>query len=200
MSANYDFIKRPTSNEEEADKKLYVRLKSKGTIGFDQIVNDIVSMSGFSAGTIKGVIELYEQKAVHYTKEGYHVQLGQLGYICGKVKGRPVTNRSDIRSASVDVCDVNFRPSAWLKKSVHGEATRSPHRFAESQRLSESQRRELLNQYFQEHPYITREQYCQLTGLVKSTAMRELHKFIKEGSIDFEGRGTHKVFVKKRSV
>lgn len=196
MSANYDFIKRPTTKGQVADNRLYVRLKSKGTINFDRIVEDVVSRSGFSSGTVKGVAELLEQVSAEYIKDGYHVKMGRMGSAFARLKARPVSESSEIRSASVEVSNVNFIPSLWLKKAVHGFATRATRKFSESQQLSLEQRKALLTEYFESHSYITRIQYSALTGLLRTKALEELNRFVAEGFLDFDGKMSHKIFVK----
>ena len=53
------------------------------------------------------------------------------------------------------------------------------------------------SRYLQKHGSITRTQYSELTGLLRSNAQRELNKWIKSGKLTFEGRAPHRVYKAK---
>lgn len=197
MGITYDFGKRPPANGGKEDERLYVRWKSNGTIDFDCLVKKIAEASSFTEADIRGMMSAFEDELAYYVSEGYNVQLGKIGFFSPKLKARPVLHRKDIRSASIEMVNVNFRSSAWLRKSASNVAERSEMSFMRSKESTREERFNLLQTYLESHPFITRPDYTTLTGLLPSKALKELHAFVDEGILHIEGRGSHKVFMKQ---
>jgi hypothetical protein len=131
-----------------------------------------------------------------HLKNGYNVEFGNIGYFSAKLKARPVIEKDEIRSASVEFDNVNFRASAWLKKNTRGDLERSSRGFQTSAKLSEEERRSLLEKYLDENSYIIRTEYTRLTGLLKNNAMKDLKGFVNQGILVSSGHRNQMIFLR----
>ncbi|WP_321333312.1 HU family DNA-binding protein [uncultured Bacteroides sp.] len=200
MAAEYDFIKKPSTKEEAENQPLYPRIVSKGTISSKKIVSEIAEASSFTSGDLEGVLCSLSNKIAHYLADGYHVELGDMGFFSASLKARPVMDKKEIRSNSIYFDNVNFRASSQFRKKSFGYLERAKYGFRHSINLPEETRRTRLDRYFGTHPFITRIEYSRISGLLKGKALKELNALITEGYLDTLGRGSHKVYVKAQKA
>ena len=66
-----------------------------------------------------------------------------------------------------------------------------------SDEYTQEERFQLLADYLEKNGYITRTQYSELTGVLKTKASIELKKWYLEGKIDKDGRVPHIIYKKK---
>lgn len=196
MSAEYDFRKHPPVKEEK-EQLLYPQVVSKGTITTDQLVREIATESSFSPGDVLGVITALERRLATHLQDGYHVQLGDIGYFSCGLKARPVTDKREIRAASICFDHVNFRASATFRRRCRGVVKRvsTGEGFRESVALPLEERKACVLTYLQTHPFLTRTAYSALTGLLQKRALVDLNLFVREGLIASQGSASHKVYV-----
>lgn len=130
---------------------------------------------------------------------GYTVEVGDLGFFSLKLKSRPVTNPKEIHAQSVSVVNVNFCSSGKLKRKVQAiSLERASEGFATSTKGDPEKRLASLLEYLDNHPFITRKEYCNMTRLLRNKAQNELNRWVKAGYITTIGATTHKVYVKKK--
>lgn len=196
MSAEYDLIRRPNAKGDGELQPLYPRIVSKGTIKTKRLVREISEASSFTEGDLEGVLVALTEKISNYLIEGYHVELGKIGYFSSKLKARPVMDKKEIRSNSIYFDNINFRASMWFRRHSRGYVERATYGFRQSSNLPESTRRARMEKFLSEHPFMTREDYSSLTGLLKGKALRELRIWVEQGVLATMGRGSHKVYIK----
>ncbi len=198
MAAQYDFWKKPVKKGEKDENVLIPRMVSKGTISTDSLIRYIADTSTFSSADLRGALEATMNALVFYLRHGYIVEVGDLGFFSLKLSSRPVTNPKEIHAQSVSVANVNFRSSAKLKQKVSNiSLERAPRGFSASTAGEPEKRMALLLEYLENHPFITRTEYCQLTGLLRNKAQNELNAWVKAGHIDTFGASSRKVYIKK---
>lgn len=200
MYAKYDFIRKPSSKEDENEQPLYPRIVSNGTIDFKRIVREIAQASSFTPGDIEGVQLAIENKISEYLVSGHHVQLGNLGYFSAKLKSRPVMNAKEIHAQSIFFDNVNFRPSSSFRKKVRGFVEKAKSGFAHSAEVPVEERRRRLENFLDKQPMIRRKEYTQLTGLLKNKALNKLNGWVKEGVLSTIGSGSHIIYVRANRV
>ena len=198
MYAEYDFVRRPDAKGTGEQQPLYPRIVSKGTISSKRLVEEIAEESSFTPGDIEGLLVAIERKISNYLRAGNHVQLGEIGYFSAKLKARPVMDKKEIRASSIYFDNVNFRASMRFRKNSRGFVERATMGFNHSLHLSEEVRRKRMEDFLDNHPFMTRHDYSQLAGLLKNKALAELNKLIADGILDTMGRGSHKVYVRAR--
>lgn len=198
MAAQYDFKPLPQAKNDDKPKTLYPRIVNKGTIDTERLVSDISQMSSFSPGDIKGLLAAFENRISYYLSEGHHVQLGDMGFFSAGLTSRPVEDKKDIHAQSIYFGKVHFRVSPSFRKKCAGflERVRPGYGFRQSLELSGGERFRRLTDYLATHPFITRQNYSELTGLLKNKALKDLNLLVDKGYLDTIGRGSHKVYVK----
>ncbi|MBP1615913.1 MAG: hypothetical protein H6Q13_3361 [Bacteroidetes bacterium] len=200
MAAEYDFRRKPSSKEEAEQQPLYPRIVSKGTISTQKLITEISEASTFTEGDLEGVLCALSKKISGYLADGFHVELGEMGYFSVSLKARPVMDKKEIRSHSVSFDNINFRASSKFRKQSCGYLERARYGFRHSANLPEETRKSRLEAYFSTHHFITRTEYSQISGLLKGKALKELNDLIADGYLDTIGRGSHKIYVKTTQV
>jgi len=77
-----------------------------------------------------------------------------------------------------------------------GDLERSSRGIQTSAKLSEEERRSLLDKYLDENTYITRTEYTKLTGLLKNNAMKDLKEFVNQGILVSSGHRNQMIFLR----
>lgn len=191
MSAEYDFRRKPNEKKDGELQPLYPRIVSKGTIDSKQLFREIAEASSFTVGDLEGMVVALQEKISYYISEGYHVKLGKIGYFSASLKARPVMNKKEIRSSSISFDSINFRATPFFKGRCTGTIVRAMSGFQESDDVSEEVRMKRLESFLSKNYFITRSEYCQITGLLKGKALQELNSLVKNGILRTRGRGTH---------
>ncbi|WP_455674946.1 HU family DNA-binding protein [Phocaeicola sp.] len=199
MAIKYDF--KANQFVKEGDKKvLYPCVVVSRTMTTEDMVADIAKHTTFSAGCVEGVLAEVNNYITDRLREGYNVRIDDLGTFSLSLSSRPVTNKDEIRAASIELDKVNFRPVPDLIKEVRygAEFERAENGFKESSvKYTKAQRLELLKKYLEREGSITLKEYIRLTGLARSTASREMKAWEETGDIDSRGRHSHVEYILK---
>ncbi len=200
MDALYDFLPVPSANSEEKPPRLYPKIVSKGTVTFEKLTEKIANHSGLSKGTILAVMDEIEYWTSQLLSDGYRVQIGNIGTASVSLKANTeVYDPSDIHAQSIQFGKIRLTASKKFAKQCYGNVLRAPagQKIQRNPKAySEEERLNLLLSYLEDHAYITLKAYGELTGLPKTTAWRDLNKWVKADVIDIEGRAPHRVYVK----
>jgi len=196
MAATYDLRENPNPKKDGKKQPLHPRIVSKGTIPSRELLEEISSGTTFSVADLEGALIALTERISFHLKNGYNVELGKMGYFSAKLKSRPVMEKDEIRAASVEFENINFRASASFKKKTRGTLERANKGFNTSAQLSEAERRSLLDKYLDENTFITRTDYTNLTGLLKKKAMSDLKVLINQGVLISSGRGNQMIFLR----
>ena len=200
MDALYDFLPAPPSNTDENSQRLYPRIVSKGTVTFKDLTEKIANHSGLSKGTILAVMDEIEYWTAQLLSDGYRVQIGNIGTASVSLKANTeVYDPSDIHAQSIQFGKIRLTASKKFAKQCYGNVLRAPagQKIQRNPKAySQDERLTLLQSYLEEHAYITLKAYGELTGLPKTTAWRDLNKWVKAHINGIEGRAPHRMFVK----
>ncbi|WP_321333353.1 HU family DNA-binding protein [uncultured Bacteroides sp.] len=196
MSAMYDLVEKPNPKGDGEKQQLYPRIVSSGTISTEKLIERISGACSLTPGDLKGAIVELTHAISEYLKDGFTVELGELGYFSPRIKGRGVNNKKEIRSTSIYFDNVNFRASKKIRQSLYAPLERAQYGFQKSSNSSREKRRAQLETFLDKNAFITRSEYTQLTGLLKNKALEELRALEAEGTLCTRGRGSHIVFMR----
>ena len=204
MIAQYDLKPGLSPQGKEGEQILYPKLVTYGTKDLKDILKHASMHTGLNAATIQGVVTFLEDVLAKYLASGYNVKLGNIGTFTASLKSRNVTSKEEIRAKSIHFDNVKFKAAKELKKSIREqmklervEAYRSFK--TSSDKYTAEERFELLSDYLQKNGFITRTNYSELTGLLKTKAAIELRTWYQEGKIDKDGRAPHIIYKAKTS-
>ena len=191
------------------EKKVYYRLKTERNIGSDEFVQSLShTFSGMSEGDIIRVLIATADHLGELLGKGYSVTLKDIGTFKATI-GLEEDKELDTldgtepkrNAQSLRLKGVNFRADKELVKTARAncklkrEGTARIHRspFNKKKRLS------LALDYLEKNGAMKVADYMTLTGLSHTTAAMELKEFRQDpnSGIDFIGRGSAKVYVKK---
>ncbi|MCD8165510.1 MAG: HU family DNA-binding protein [Bacteroides sp.] len=195
MAANYE-LKESNLPTVQEGKKLYPCIVSSGTIKTSRLVNHIASATTFTPGEIRGLLHALSDTMAGYLKNGYHVELGDIGYFSLKIKAvTPIENKK-VRAEFIRAEKVKFRTSASFRRKIAGDFKRHPHPKEATVLPSIEVCRKKLQAYLKENHFITRILYSRLTGCNKYYALKQLNEFTREGWLKRKGAGNQLLFVK----
>ena len=101
MAAKYDFKTSPDIQGEKEQPTLYPQIVVSGTKNLKDLAKDIARRSTVHEGTVVGLLCDLESIIANYLADGYNVKLGELGTFSATLTCRKVTDKSEIRAASV---------------------------------------------------------------------------------------------------
>lgn len=200
MEAQYDFLPVPGTKNEEKSPKLYPKLVTRGAVPFSEIIRQIARSSGFKEGTVIGVIEEVERWTAYYISRGERVEIGHMAYAVANLKAeKRVTDENEIHAQNIRFDKVRFRTAKSFNQRCRGQqlsrictAWKFQH---SSARYTTEERLKLLMEYLKKHPFITRTEYGELTGLQKSKAWKDLNGWVKNKILGTQGKAPHKIYV-----
>ena len=102
MDIKYDFKANPFK-EKDGKPVLYPAVVVKETITTDHIVKELSKHSAYSAGCVVGVLQEVADMVVSHLRQGKNVRLDGLGTFSLALSSREVTDRKEIRAASVKI-------------------------------------------------------------------------------------------------
>lgn len=201
MATKFDFKPSPDVNGTAEKTTLYPKIVVTGTKNLEHIAHDIARRSGFKEGTIIGLFSDLENLLTDYLADGYNVKLGEIGTLSATLTSRKVTSKKEIRSASVHFDSIKFKPSRSFVKEMRRKGEFELERVDpaygfrnSSQAYTAEERFALLTAYLKEHTFITRKEYTNLTGLLKTKAANELRQWYYEKKIERSGRVPHVIY------
>ena len=191
MATKFDFKKSPDVNGTADKTTLYPKIVVAGTKNLENIADDIAKRSGFKAGTVIGLFSDLENLLTDYLADGYNVKLGEIG-----------TFSATLTSRKVHFDSVKFKPARHFVKEVcrkgemeleradpaYGFKTSSP-------KHTQEERFGMLMEYLKEYTFITRQEYSNLTGVLKTKAAHELRQWFMEDKIKRSGRVPHVIYM-----
>ena len=197
MKAKYTFVENPNPKKNGEKQALHPRIVSNGTISTKRMFEEISEASTYTVADLEGMLSAITRRMSKYLVEGFHVQLGEIGYFSATLKSRPVTDKKEIRADSIFFDNVNFRASSRFRKQTRGYVESAGKRgFRSSSALSADERKRRLNTFLDEKGYITRIDYSNITGRLKNRALLDLKEFEDQGLIVRQGRANRIFFTR----
>lgn len=189
MGAKYALYENPNPKGDGKKQPLHARIVPRGTIRTEEIASDIADSCGFSTAVTKGMLDALAHIVSRHLRRGYTVELNELGSFSLSLKCRPVMEKTEIRSWSIDFGNVHFKGNKKLKERISTGFV--PERAPETGPTSYSPQERInrLTNYLKENEYICRAQYMQLNGCNRNTAINDLGKEIEKGNLKIVGRG-----------
>lgn len=191
------------------EKKVYYRLKTERNIDPNEFIRSLShTFSGMSEGDIMRVLIAAADHLGELLGKGYSVTLKDIGTFKATIgleedkKLDTLDGTEPKRNAqSLRLNGVNYRADKKLIKTARAncklkrEGTHRLHRspYSKEERLS------LAQKYLEKNGAMKVVDYVNITGLSRTTATMELKEFRQNplSGIDFIGRGSAKVYVKK---
>lgn len=194
---------------EEGKRILFPRMKLSGQTSLEEIAQNISHAGTFTPGDVKGLVQSLVEEIAGAMASGRSVKIDGLGIFTpalGLREGfdRETGNDDDVQRNAASLCvnAIRFKADKGLvmRTDTACRLERAPEKFRQSSSShTPEERLRMAQDYLNAHPFMTIDDYCALTGLLRYTASRELKQWKDDQAtgITTSGRGTHKVYVKR---
>lgn len=207
--AEYEMQKLNLPHSEE-EPILFPRLRLQGCIDLDYIARQIADGTTYASSEVEASVKEVARWMAYYMGQGYSVKVDGVGTFTPSLglregKERESGQEGAVRRNAASICvrDIKFRADRELVKATNRECKleRSQRKFQRSStRYTPQERLALALRYLETHETLSVGDYCALTGLLQDKAARELRGWAQdpESGIATRGRGTHKVYARRR--
>lgn len=202
MSTYYDLYKTPDPSGDDEQKPLHARVCSKGTISGKEFMNQVCREQHMPHAMIVGIVQAISTTLGDWLSNGYNVEIEGLGFFSTTLKcARPAMDKKSIRSESIHLGTVKFRPSIEFRKYVgyKMELERVDKRFFPDKPVPVEDielRRQKVLAFLDLNVCITRAEYARLVHVANRRATSDLQKFLSEGILKKRGGGRSVVYIK----
>ena len=195
--------------QQTGEQKVYYRLKTNRNIDTPEFVRSLShAFNGMKEGDIIRVLMATADHLGELLGEGYYVTLNGIGNFkatIGLEEDKELDtldgNETKRNARSLQLKGVNYRADKELikKASQHCKLEREGIARIHRSPYSKEERLTLALEYLEKHGAMKVANYMELTGLSRTAATLELQEFRRDitSGIDFIGRGSAKVYVKK---
>ena len=190
----------------------YYRMKINRNVTMDDFIEDVAQPgSGLNPGTVKHVITQVSKKLAWLMADGNSVTIEGLGTFkaalgVSRFKEMDTLEGDEAKrnAQSIEVNGVNFRvdPALVRQTDLYCTLHRGKSCCLHKSPYTREERLALALKFLDGHAQMCVDDYVRLTGLSRTTAVRELKAFREDpqSGIDFRGFGSHKVYVRRRTV
>ncbi|MCD8165574.1 MAG: HU family DNA-binding protein [Bacteroides sp.] len=118
MSIQYRLTPLKDNISDDPKKGFYAQVVTRGTVTTRELCREISRRCTLNTADMKAAIEALAEVIEEKLNEGYNVSIDELGTFSVSANSRTVQDENEIRSQSVKVKNINFRPSVRLKSTL----------------------------------------------------------------------------------
>lgn len=118
MSIQYRLTPMKDNISEDPKVGYYAQVVTRGTVTTERLCREISASCTLTVADLKAAIEALVSSVESKLKDGYNVCIDDLGTFSVSAQSVPTADEDGIRSPSVKVKKINFRPSVRLKKHM----------------------------------------------------------------------------------
>jgi predicted histone-like DNA-binding protein len=162
---------------------MHARVVPTGVLTTEEITKHIAHRSTATTGDVALVLTMLVDEMKKGLTNGYRVQVEGLGIFELTLKNRPVRTPTEIRSESIRVKSVVFRPAAELKHSFRGLKPKRVEDKYHSPAYTEEAIEKRLKRYFEQNADMQSADFRSLFGFTSSTSTRRLRSLVAAGKL-----------------
>lgn len=193
----------------KGESSSYYRMRIYKNVRMDDFIEEVAHPgSGLNPGSVKHVIEQVSHKLAWLMAHGNSVTIDGLGTFkptlgVSRFKEMDTLDGDEAKrnAQSIEVNGVSFRvdPALVSQTDLYCTLQRGKVSRLHRSRYSREERLALALRFLDEHKEMCVTDYVTLTGLSRTTAVRELQAFRADpqSGIGYKGFGSHKIYVRK---
>lgn len=197
MAILYDLYTTPTPNKEAEGKSSYhARVVNRQTLDADILIQHICERSTLGKGDVISLFTELNREVSRQLLAGNRVQIPGLGYFSLSLQTTPEADPKLTRAEHIEVKQIEFRAESELREQVRHEA--SFERCKEkkhSVKHSNEEILQLVTNYLETHPFLTRQTFSKLCQFTRGTAILQLHRLVNEGILVNTNTPQHPIYV-----
>lgn len=183
MGLIYDFYQNPTPKESSDAATKHARVVTSETVNTQELAAVIADRSTINAGEVKGMLDLLSDVLVYELSQSRRVHIDGLGYFRLSLSCPSIVSEKEIRSESIHVRSVVFRPEQRLKAKVQQFKMERLNKRNRREKRTNEEVEKLLGVHFQHNSYISVRQFALLAGISPSTANLKIKKLVIQGKL-----------------
>lgn len=204
--AKFIYRELPDFNK-DGKQKAYYKMETYRNYSNDEFVKYMVESGiGVSSSMVNAVLTQVSEKLSNLLGMGYTVTIDGIGTFSTKIgpkKGKEVEDKTESKTkrnaASVEVTGINLRVDKAFVKKVNSNCNlqRSGEQLIKKSPYSEAERLKIAQKVLKRYGRMRVVHYMHVVGLSKSSAYRDLCKFVAdpESGITTIGRGPTKEYI-----
>ena len=196
MAIQFELYKSPARKDEE-DKELYhARVVNFQHIDTDYLAKEIQQATSLTEGDVKAVLESLSHFMGSRLREGERVHLDGIGYFrVSLTTTEPVVAATKRKLTKVKMAGVKFRADQKLKNEIGTIKAKALKANEHSAKLTDKEIDRRLTNYFATRPFMTRNDFQSVCGMMRTTAMRHIRRLRTEGKLKNEGTMLQPIYV-----
>ena len=196
MAIQFELYKSPNPKDEE-DKELYhARVVNFQHIDTDYLAKEIQQATSLTEGDVKAVLESLSHFMGSRLREGERVHLDGIGYFrVSLTTTERVVAATKRKLTKVKMAGVKFRADQKLKNEIGTIKAKVLKANEHSAKLTDKEIDRRLTNYFATRPFMTRNDFQSVCGMMRTTAMRHIRRLRTEGKLKNEGTMLQPIYV-----
>lgn len=197
MSIEYDLFTNPPRDGEEKPK-LHARAINIQTVDTNELAQMIENMSTFTTADIKGAIKAISEQLYHCLCNSRSVHLEGIGTFSTTLKCKQqVDNKKEIRSASIEFKNVEFRADPQLKKRFRGVRIERREGTGEKKTYNADIRQKRILWYIKNHGTINLTVAAGMNQCTRQKTKKDLEQLLEDGQIQQTWCGKRVFYIKR---
>ena len=200
MSIEYDLFANPPRNGEEKPT-LHARAINIQTVNTNELARMIESMSTFTTADIKGAIKAISDRLYFCLSNSQSVHLEGIGTFSVTLKCKQqVENKKDIRSASIEFKNVEFRADPELKKRLRNARIERREGTSNKKSYNSDIRQKRILWYIKNYGSINQSVAASLNQCTRQKAKADLEQLLEDNQIQKNWCGKRAFYVRHTIV
>ncbi len=197
MAILFDWYENPNSlNKEEEERTLHPRLRMNGSATTEELRKDIQRRCSLTETDVSAVLDALSHAVGKELAEGKQVHLDGIGYFrLTLTTSEAVSAATKRKITKVKFKGVTFRADQKLKNNVGSVKVKTLKLNEHSSKLTDEEIDSRIKAYLLTHHFMTRDDFQQICGMMRSTAMRCLRRLRAEGKLKNAGTAMHPIYV-----
>jgi predicted histone-like DNA-binding protein len=196
MAIRFEWYENPVPPEKADEKKIHARITLNGKVDTDEICHRIQMRCSLTETDVSAVLNALSHIMGEELADGKQIHLDGIGYFHPTLKcTEEVTTATKRKNTKVKLKSIQFRADQALKNEIGKVELVNIKHNGHSKKLSNIEIDMKLTEYFADHQLMTRSDFQQLCGFMKSKAMEHIRRLKAEGKIKNIGIPTQPVYV-----
>lgn len=196
MAILFEWYENPVPNNQTDKKTIHARITLNGKVETDDIRHKIQARCSLTETDVSAVLDALSHVMGEELAEGRQVHLDGIGYFHPTLKCEEgITMDTKRKNEKVKLKGIKFRADQALKNEVGPVKLKNISHGGHSSKLSNAEIDIRLKAYFAEHQLMTRLDFQQICGFMRSKATEHLKRLKEEGKIENIGRRMQPIYV-----
>lgn len=176
MAILFDWYENPDSYDKSPEERiLHPRLRLNGSRSTDELRRDIQARCSLTETDVTAVLDALSHVMGRELAEGRQVHLDGIGYFrVSLTTTEPVVAATKRKLTKVKLAGVKFRADQKLKNEIGAVKVKALKADEHSAKLTDEEIDRRLTNYFATHPFMTRNDFQSVCGMMRTTAMRHI--------------------------